>query len=461
MPLKLRLALAADAPVDIAKVVGDDGIDRHQFRGFFQRRDGILHAAHAVIGPCKAVDDIALIGGGGDGGLDHLERLVQIFTAINIAVAKLVQYARLVGIEFQGETEICLGLGPLAVLHLTSGAFVKQGPVAGFGVWQQGDGGIIRLYGKAALVLAALRVAKGGQHIDVGGFGGVQRLQLLDRIVDLAHAQRHLGCADLGRDIGRIAGGDGAKGLSGEGHLVEALQDGGGHQLRLDMVRAQGGGGTGVEQHEGLVGLIAKGGCEGKEHLGQAIAGRGRDVEPDRFPLDQPGPQVGHAVIQPLAESAVDQGDGVCVAFQLAEDLDMGEHGAAQLQGGLRVGAGEQLVCTFEIAGRGEGKRLVVQAKGFGARTAYYGVEIALRLGHVAAANLGPGEHQMVQQGADGVARLLVGDDLGIIFSLNVGGQHCEVGDLVFRAGFQQQRARLRRLVHRAQGEVVRDRPLQ
>ena len=128
--------------------------------------------------------------------------------------------------------------------------------------------------------------------------------------------------------------------VGGEGQLAKILQYRGGHQMCLDVIGAQRGGGAGIEQHKSLVGLIVQGRGEGEKHLGQTIAGAAGDVEIHRLALDQPGAQRGHALIGAGTKGLVDQGHGLRVTFQLAEDLHMGKDGAAQLHGGggTRIG---------------------------------------------------------------------------------------------------------------------------
>ena len=113
-PLEARFAFAPNRPIDIAQMVIQNGVCRHQFDCTLHDRHGFVVAAQTVIGPAKAIDNVAAIRLRFDRALDHPQRLVQFQPFVDQRITQVVQHLRLVGHEFQNTAEFRLCALPLA-----------------------------------------------------------------------------------------------------------------------------------------------------------------------------------------------------------------------------------------------------------------------------------------------------------------------------------------------------------
>ena len=213
------------------------------------------------------------------------------------------------------------------------------------------------------------------------------------------------GAADLGGIEGRMVLGNQTIGLDRQIGLPLLDQKPGRQQDAVQMVGPQKGRRARIDKGIGIRCLAVQGGGDGEIDFGDAIGRIAHDIEGQRLAGAQLGPQrIDHRILFG-AKFLVQQGKGIFIAFQLAQDLCMRDHATAH----HAQPAGHQRIRTFEIANGCQRQGLVIMAKGLKAARGGNLVEPLQRFGHAARANLRPGEAEHVHGGIDGATCRLIG----------------------------------------------------
>ena len=184
--------------------------------------------------------------------------------------------------------------------------------------------------------------------------------------------------------------------------LALALEDLGGHELRLDEVGTDCGSQPGMDQRDPLGIRRAQRVGEGEERFGRAVP-RARDhVEGHLLAGGQPVAQVDERGIGHAArERVVEHRDGLGFAAELRQNLGVrDDRRPVEVQRAV-LAAGEDRLGGHEVAGERQRQRLVVLAVGRQRVVPGHRVELRLRGGEVVAPDLDPAGHEAAEQGVD------------------------------------------------------------
>ena len=141
-------------------MVVDRRVARLQVNRAFEFFDRLVVFAEPEIGPAQTVDDVAIAGAQLDGLVQHLEGFIEIFAAVDPAVAEIVQHQRLVGIERQRFTKVGDRLGPFVLTLVGDTAEVKERPFGLLRFLRRGERLGIGVDGCRILLVVALRIAE-------------------------------------------------------------------------------------------------------------------------------------------------------------------------------------------------------------------------------------------------------------------------------------------------------------
>ena len=236
----------------------------------------------------------------------------------------------------------------------------------------------------------AVRLGQGGKHGN--------------RLVVAVSRCQGFGAADLGGVEGRMVLRNQTIGLDRQIGLPLLDQKPCGQQDAVQMVGPQKCRGPRVDKRIGIRRLAVQGGGNGEIDFGNAIRRIAHHIEGKRFTSAKPVAQnVDHRVLFG-AEFLVQQGYGVFIALQLAQDLCMRDDAAPHHAQAAR----HECIGTFEIADGCQRQRLVIAAESLKTRGGGDLVESLQRLGHAARANLRPGKAEHVNGRVDGAACRLI-----------------------------------------------------
>ena len=346
-------------------MVVDDGIDRHQFDRLFHLHHRLVVAAKPVETPAEAVDDRAVVGPFGRRLLDHLQRIVEVFVAVDIGITKVVQHRGLIGIKLKRGLEIGLGPGPVLPPFLADAPREIKAPIDLRLPLDAGDGLVIGLCRLIEPLLAPERIAQRVPDLDPVGVVLRQPPQHLDRGIGVARGDQRARAAQFRLKIGRVVAADLVEFGAGQGVLPLPFQDACHQQDRIGIHRGE------VFRHASIgeriyVGIFRpKRAGHGVEDLGNAVLRPGDQREGNRFARLKPGAQRPDGGVAFRPERGVQQGYGVGIPLKLAQDLGMGQNAVPGRAQRPAIGPGKDRVRALEIADRGQRQRLVVKAKGF------------------------------------------------------------------------------------------------
>src|SRR6056297_1604323 len=316
-PLEHSLDLAAHRPENIAKVIVDHRIDRHQFGSAFHVLNRFLITSEAIQNPSQTIDDVTAVGLCRDGALDHIQRLVQLDLLFDQRVPEVIQNLRLARIQLQCSAEIGFGLFPDTHPFIADGARVVNEPLIRLTLGVKVQRAIIG--GNRLFVILKLAVQITSGHMDRGditmGFGKL--VQNLDRGIGLAGAAQTFGAAKLGGIERGIVARHLTIGFGRQIELVKTFKNFRRHQDRIDMIGIQMLGHPRIQQRICPACIRQQGTPERKEHLGQPVTRIADSSERHLLACGETILELLHLGIEIRAEHLVNQRDGIVVAFKL------------------------------------------------------------------------------------------------------------------------------------------------
>lgn len=162
----------AEAGVDIAEVVEDDGVVREFGGGFQHPGEGAAGVAFLVIDPGQAVEVGTVVGVEFDGLEDEAEGFIEADAFFGPGVAEVVHGLVVVGVEGEAFFEGGFHEGEVAGLLGGEGAAEVEIAVEHAGVVRGGEGfGLVE--GDEGELVVALEVEGEGAEVGEGGEGGV------------------------------------------------------------------------------------------------------------------------------------------------------------------------------------------------------------------------------------------------------------------------------------------------
>ena len=216
--------------------------------------------------------------------------------------------------------------------------------------------------------------------------------------------------------------------------LIHVLEQFAGQQQGIHMGRTKVHGKAGVDQSEVVVLFTGKCRREGVEDFGNTVTSRADMREGQRRSGGQCIAHGLQARVDIGSKGTVQQGRGVGIAPQLAENLGPGHDTATGVFHATCAVAVQQGNSAFEIADRGKRQRLVIDRER--SKPLYLGnlIEIDKRAGHVPLAQLRPCAHQTVSERPKAAVLADGGQDVGIAFGMGIPGDLGHEGDLAGKA---------------------------